>query len=118
MEKLFSKKPVSQSPAPKQLQKRPPQPTKPDPKPQVPQQNRQPKERPQTAGVSATQKILNDLKSSKFRLLNEYLYTKNSEESLKYFQENPEEFNVVTSPHASTTRASPSRSRSGSSSQS
>ncbi len=114
MEKLFSKKPVVQPNTQNQLQKRPP--VQNSQKPASAHQTHQHKSKPSNVQVSATQKIFDDLKSSKFRLLNEYLYTKNSEDSLKYFHENPEEFNVVPSLHASTTKASRSRSRSGSSS--
>jgi hypothetical protein len=35
------------------------------------------------------------LQSSQFRMLNEYLYTKNSKTIQSYFNENPEEFDTV-----------------------
>lgn len=35
------------------------------------------------------------LESSKFRILNEFLYTNNAEKAQKYFKESPKEFEIV-----------------------
>jgi len=36
-----------------------------------------------------------NFKASKFRILNEKLYTCSSEEAVEYFKENPEDFEIV-----------------------
>lgn len=103
MEKLFSKKPVTQSIEKRDsgLNKRPPQVSE---QYQNEQKNQEKSKKfkksqkhlqKQKTNQNSTEKIFENLKSSKFRLLNEYLYTKNSNESLNYFKDNPEEFNVV-----------------------
>ncbi len=41
-------------------------------------------------------KINQNLLGTKFRILNEKLYTTSSEEAYKYFTENPDDFDIVT----------------------
>ncbi len=41
-------------------------------------------------------KVDEELMSSKFRMLNEKLYTISSEEAYDYFQSNPDDFDVVS----------------------
>ena len=59
------------------------------------------KDKPETTDDTQNNKISeykNRLKSSQFRILNEYLYTKNSKNAESYFSKNPDEFDMVRIP--------------------
>jgi hypothetical protein len=51
-------------------------------------------------------KINENLLGTKFRILNEKLYTTSSEEAYQYFTENPEDFDIVNIVNLSIIKAS------------